>query len=303
MARIFADSFYVNGVPLDQSWWRAIDTAQFQSWNGDLGTSHNPTVPLTVAGAGMWFTGAVTFSGTYPFGCPFGATTPLILGANDWIKTPPKSRLPLQGLGAAYDCSYVAPITAAVFDSQGQTTSPPSRPSLARFRFMGSLDAVTNIDPGGAGAAQGTFPPYYTGGRIQCPLRVHHNATLQTVIFNFKIGQSHGGGLPASQPSFRVIKVDTFGNVTPLLTNATNGWLPLGATTTGTYYNSGNLQTFTYTCDAGVVIDITKFTFWAQVTDESDSPDTNSTLGNARSGNQYVSVGCSFTNITDFRPA
>lgn len=362
MPRIFADSFYVDGVVLDQAYWQALDNSQVGTWNGDVGTSHNPTTPVIIGGAGLWISGPSTFAGFSGTGIVnfLGSGTRLVHGNNDWIRfqigAANSNRVIETSLGRGYDASIVPVVSL--------NTYPP--PSAGRFRYKTALDSMINVDPGGNSIF---YPPYSGGARLIVPFRPHHNGVLQQVQIRFTIFVNRvpsvwaagaynvdaivkptggGGGwfraltsggtggsqpiwptsvggsvldgsvlwlcmgtsvatsansLPSSQPKFRVIGVDQFGNVTPCAF-ANNGFQQVNAATAAAYYNGGGAQSFTYLCDPPAfgpvpgpqLVDITKYSYYIQIEDEAD-PNWN-----AFAGNIYTSAVSIQSSIPDLQP-
>lgn len=158
-----------------------------------------------------------------------------------------------------------------------------------------------------ASASHGaTFKPAQVsagGGRLTCPLRVHHGATVTQVVFHFLIGNSHSAGMPASLPQMRVLRLDMAGNAVPLCTTPTtfgwlgNGWLQFyGASIVipSVYFNGGAVQTVTYACDGGTVIDTSRYAYVAQIIDESGA--------GAMGGNTFYAAEATSSAIPDLRP-
>ena len=138
------------------------------------------------------------------------------------------------------------------------------------------------------------------GAGMDVPLRVHNGATLVSATLSFIVGQTHAG-IPQVLPGVRLVGVDVFGFAFPLATAA----LTAGTDATGmqfvatpasgaAWYALGVGQTFTFTCDPGIVIDTTAFSYHAVIQDEFGA--------NALTGNIYVELELSFANIADQRP-
>lgn len=207
-------------------------------------------------------------------------------------------------------------VWAAGNPSTGGVLTVPTTPN-------GFYYSVSNTGSGTFGAFEPTFPTvigattlpdangviftcagqtFAGGARLVAAMRVHHGATLASVQFSITIGsaQHPSQGLPVAQPRFRVFSLSKAGVVTPLQSNpATTGWvgngyLELQAINATTYYNGGTQYGFTYTCDAGVVIDITENAYFVEVIDEAGF--------GAMAGNIYDLATASFTSIPDLRP-
>jgi hypothetical protein len=148
------------------------------------------------------------------------------------------------------------------------------------------------------------------GAGMDVPLRVHNGATLVSATLTFFVGQQHStpvppsttAGVPALLPGIRLVGVNGSGIAIPLATTAgtagtdSTGMQFVATPASGSaWYDSGGVQTFTYTCDAGVVIDTTQFSYHAVIQDEFGA--------NAVTGNIYVEFELSFADIADTRPS
>ncbi len=155
---------------------------------------------------------------------------------------------------------------------------------------------VNSIINGFSYGAAGNWAPLYSGGLLcgvvgstwVIPLiKVHNGATLSSISISFRVGSSH---LPATGPSIQMLRVNAVTSVNSYMsnTNPTQYYsLPGNA---NAYYNNGNINTLTFTCNENNVIDNTTYEYILVLVDESGS-------GSA-GGNTYYSPVCSFTNIT-----
>jgi hypothetical protein len=259
--RILPDASYVDGSALPASWWASLDTAQEQAVDGDAGgTWANPA--MNVSGAGFWCCGPWTFTGSFGFSpgvpCTFGDGDDFELDFSHFLA----SRQLVAELATGWDASF----------------------GPARMSFDDATDREND-----SGAAT-----YTTGARMMVPLRVHHGGTLGSVQIYFKVGQNHTD-VPPSLPQFRVIQVDTQGNVTPLCTNtALFGWvgngfiqfnIPVGSG--AAWYAGGATQSVTYPVDgAGVIVDLTQYSYYLEIIDEQGT--TNGT--DVYFGNKYYTA-------------
>lgn len=292
-ARIFADSVYNDGVGLDQSYWRALDSAQFAAWNGDLGSSHTASAPINIGGAGVMWAGPTQFQGVGPTAGVFttlGSGRRIIHGDSDYIEYQPLAanavRTMLTSCGRARDRSYAS--------TPGFLAGSPYQ---ATIRYSGGGGSV--VTTGGTG--------YRGGARLSMPLRVHHLGTLFAVNFEFTIATSRTTP-PVQQPKFRVIRVDSLGNVAILQNNVTpvagyagQGFVRMTATTGAGYFSGGVPQLFAYPFDTAlnnpaVIVDITRYAYIAQIEDEADPAGTTSFQGN-----KWLSVSALCINIPDQR--
>lgn len=198
------------------------------------------------------------------------------------------------------------------------TVGTKTRPTVANGFYF----TVSNAGSGTIGAVEPAWPTslgtsttadsngviwtctgwtYRGGMRLVRELEVHHGALLQaSLVFNFIVADAHAAGLPARQPLFRVFKLSTAGVLTPLATNAAlpgwagHGYIQLTASSAAAYYNAGAAQQLAYTLDVGDVIDLTRYTYYAEVIDEAG-------IG-AVPGNRYLDVAADFTSIPDLGP-
>lgn len=135
------------------------------------------------------------------------------------------------------------------------------------------------------------------GARLVVPLRVHEGATLVSAVLTFQVGRNHTA-VPAFLPGFRVCQRDQSGNVTPLVASGgdANGFVyPATPGSGSAWFDSNNPQTITYTCAAGIVIDRSQYTYFAEIVDESGVGSLNENL--------YNDILLTFDDITDTRPA
>jgi len=276
-ARLNPDTFYVNGAPIPASYFRGLDTAQSQGWNGDGGGAWAPIAPIVISGAGVWFCGVWTIDGGAIVTTPPGSGARFTFSDSDYfVAAAPMSRGLVTSLASSKDAS-------------AQTSPSTTTIAMPRIVFNDFKDAALAISA--------------VGGRLICPLRVHHLASLTSVVFAFTVSAAHSGNpTPTNLPIFRVIAVDPLGNATPLVSNAAQpGWMGNGfiqynpAPLSGTlWYNGGVPNNFTYPLPVPVLIDITKYTYYAEIVDESGA--------NSFFNNQYIQAECVFSGIADLRP-
>ena len=129
--------------------------------------------------------------------------------------------------------------------------------------------------------------------RLLLELRVHNGAGFSTIAFTFQI-VTHSA-VPAVLPQFRVYQVDALGNVTPMKSSVVGGYVPLPKPANPTaYHNSGATQTLTYVPDSTFIVDTSKYSYFAEIVDESGA--------GALLGNLWLAVTCNFSNIQDQQP-
>lgn len=290
--RINSDSFYVNGVNIPTAYFQALDTAQFKSINGDFGGTWNPgSAPLTIAGSGMWCTGAWTLNGARDAVTPSGSGVRFVHGDNDYFV--------LKSGHTGSSRGIVTPIGAHFVDVSGailQTTSTITPPGKVLYNGLGNLGS-SNVIGAQTYALNG-------GARFIVPIRVHHGSVISQAQLFFNVGQSHSG-VPTSLPRMRLYQVDGAGNVTPATGNTAfdaSGFLAFDSLvarpgTGAAWYNSGNVQSIVYSCGWGAplsgVTDTSTYSYFLDVIDEFGT--------NALSGNNFHSLLCTFQVITDMR--
>lgn len=288
-SRIFADSFYVNGVAIPASYFLALDEAQDAALDGDAGGTWAPSSGIQIGGAGMWCAGSWTLAppsaGTVQV--TITPSAPMTHGDSDYIElnngdlTPRSLQTPCD-LGK--DASGISTLSSQI----PQVGQPVIAGACAVMIQSGAISA-----PGPAARINGlASSSYRPGGRIVMPLRVHDGGTLFAVTFYFQIAMH--SSLPLVFPQFRVHKVDIAGNLTPLYTgaNQVQGFKALVASTVGAY---NSFTSFEYFCDANVVIDRSTYAYFAEIIDESGG-------SGAMSNNAWQAATASITHIADMRP-
>lgn len=284
--RILPDSAYSNGAALlvpggtPDTWWATLDAAQVGLWDGYTGGTWSPTSAIEIGGAGMGCAGpwdlAPPAAGTVMV--PITAADPLTHGDSDYIT-----------LGAAHTMAarYLETEAAQARDSSGCPTLQVY--TVAGGGKTGGIMGPTAVMlPSATGLAIGNTPvtgyPYRPGGRFVFALRVAHGAELLAVTFYFAISSQHTAK-PDALPQFRVHAVDLYGNLTAL-----GGWTELPWPGNVTAYKA----TTSYALGCGVTVDTSKYSYYAEVVDESGA--------NATSFNEFYGVISHFTNIKDLRP-
>jgi hypothetical protein len=265
-ARIRADKDWVIGLPITSAEWQALDTRLTAAVNGGVasggggGGLWTPTANLQIAGAGLTLAATSTINGSASaFVTDGNPLHSLVLGDNDHIELGPGHTGLSRQIASSFDCAMFA---------------------------AGWDDNLTNAAPASLAL----------GANAAVELRVHNGATFTRVDFGFAVANSHAGGAPATLPQFRVYAQDANGVKTPLQTNGNNGYAtftPIPASGAA-WFASGAPQSFTYTLDAAMVIDTSKYHYWAEVIDEQGT--------NAAIGNIYFDALAYFTNILDLRP-
>jgi hypothetical protein len=133
-------------------------------------------------------------------------------------------------------------------------------------------------------------------------MRVHDRATIDTVKVRWEVEYGHAS-LPGLLPKFRVIRVDTDGNIEALRPNSgliLDGFivLPASYANVAAYEASNNPQTSaTYTCTQNNVVDLSTYEYLVEIVDEGSSnafPDLQ--------GNRFHWIESNLTNILSLAP-
>ncbi len=235
-----------------------IDVRTTDAVNGDGGGTYTPSAPIEIEGAGVGVTGLWTF----------------------------------------YDDVVVEPAGAArfVFDKNTVDDAFVLR-SGHNGRARSYVEQCAKAFP--ARTTDVTTSSYirsrFPGARIPLPFRTLNGATLATLNFRFSVGESHAD-VPAQLPRFRVIRVSDDGAIASLramdATTSVDGFQSFVTPASGAaWYDSGNIQTYLYTCNQNNVIDVEAYSYLAEFVDE-DGSDAWSTAGNA-----VTSLVASYTGL------
>lgn len=115
-------------------------------------------------------------------------------------------------------------------------------------------------------------------GILTLPLRVHDGATLARATLSFRVLSARTKA-PLALPRYRIIRTDRYGIAEPLASTAigadAGGWItpPTSSKSSGSaWYANGAPQRLVYGCDQNHVIDISQYTYWAEV-DEEHGPE------------------------------
>ena len=251
--RTNADAFYVNGQIIPRGTFEDIDLKQFRSINGDQGGCYSPTSQIHILGAqGLVCTGLAEVRGdgvliVSPLTATPGA---IVLGDNDFQDLMPghvgrsrkllQSTIPFLPVG---DYPWAMSVNAQYASAQP---------------LCGTIEASNGDE---------TTPEFLV------PLRVHNGATLDKVVFSFRVPELRTNS-PATMPRFRVFRRDADGNVDEMkLTTAGDGFAsPDNPATASAWYQDGHAQTFEYVCDQNNLIDTSLYTYYADIVEESDAP-------------------------------
>lgn len=219
---------------------RNIDAKTVKAANGTAGSSHAPVAQIVVGGSGMVCAGPWVFSGA--------VTT----AANKHIRHEGLASTDYIRLGSGHSGisrSMTIPFLPCIPDT-----------------YLGSYATSSN---------NFSFSTRYPGGRSLIPIVPHDKSVLATARIQFKIPIVHAG-LPEF-PKFRVIRVDTSGNVEALHTSRSGsykdeGFLDLPASVANVAaYEAANAWQWsnTYTTDQNNVVDLSKYAYFIDFFEEA----------------------------------
>ena len=273
--RVRIDSLWATGPVVTGTELYTIDLTLTAALNGDGGGSWTPAAPIVLGGAGLWIGGPALLSNGP--NVLTSAGNHIVQGSNDYIY-----------LGGTHTSA------TRVIDTplQGYVTQGATGNDQTYFAVTGRV--------GNSGFA--AVPSVPSGTRFLTPLAVHNGATLASAVLTFRVMDSHASGIPDSLPAFRLLAVDVNGNVLPLSSTtyaSSDGSVALTRPATNVLYVASNAaQTISMTCDQNNVIDVTKYAYLVEVTDETGANSYQA----AQLGNVFHSVTCTFTGIADLRP-
>ena len=268
---------WFNGYVPSATDWETLDLYDTYAVNGDGGSNGTPYTPaanVVVSGAGLWIAGPSYLK----TGVQFETSTAhgLVLGDSDYpllVNSHPGSTRVLH--------------------------SSPGRGLSAIGWFSGGVgsNGVLPYYLRDAGTAAGIGPGVgQTAGHLLVPLRVHQGGTITQATVT--VGPTSHSGLPAVFPAVRLIQVDALGNVTVLTAAGTgdaNGFVQVHPTPILSAWNGSTAVTWTWTAVAGVVVDRTRFAYYAELVDEYGT--------NSAEGNVFYDVAVTLADIPDMRPS
>lgn len=242
----------------------ALDANLFVAVNGDDGGTWAPSAVITIGGSGLTVTGPtlVTLSSSL--------TAPIVYANNDFAGLAPghvaSTRSLMQNLSDGSSLPWPEPPTSlwtVLASGASSSALPPLIVQNATFDAPQFL--ATDIVDQQLGVN-------YTPSLLK-PLRVCNGSMLSQVTFNFAVGYPHSNP-PANPPKFRVFRRTLTGALQPLKSRASgadgDGFASPALPTTGAaWYAGGAAQSFVYSCDQNNAIDISQYTYWAQIVEES----------------------------------
>jgi hypothetical protein len=241
--------------------WQSLDAKLFAAVNGDRGGCWAPSSPLIVNGIAL----TSQMSVTGPVVIDYGGTISLVsnasvrLGAGDW---------PRFAVGHALSSRTI--VTSCL---QRQTAAGHQWINAIASGAVQSIACSVQLPPYTAGIfAQSVTPGRIFQPSFALPLRVHDNARFTSASLTFRVNQPRTAP-PVVAPRFRIVRADLSGNVVPLKSVAAgadaNGYVPVASPTSGSaWYAGGNVQTLTYACDQNNAIDVSQYSYFAQIIEE-----------------------------------
>lgn len=168
--------------------------------------------------------------------------------------------------------------------------------------FWGALlTAVTGSGFSSPGQIDGRIVGDGAGAIAQMPIqRVYHGSTLTAVKLWVWVTGTHTS-VPATFPKFGVFLSQSAGSggalppSTPMAMLSTGGgFASFSAGSASAWNNGGQVQSLTLTPDQNNVIDVTSYTYWVQLNDETGT--------GALAGNTYTAFQFTFSDIGTSQP-
>lgn len=240
-------------VPLTKEVVRALDATSVKVLNGDGGGQWAPSSPIVIGGAGLTALGSVAITG-----------------------------------GGGITTSAGKHITHGRLDDLDYIT-------LAAGHALKSRSVPCNVGPVGGNYAQvlsddGSPTQGISTRRpgvrfLSAPLRVHNRGTIASVDLVWMVVFGHAA-IPANRPRFRVLRVDTSGTVLPLRVASdtdADGFILLGSSASLAAYEASaaaQVATYTVTETALATVDTSRFSYHAEIVEESGADAFTGGTGN-----------------------
>lgn len=228
----------------------ALEQGLASGINGDDGSTHAPSAPITFQGVfGLMVTGPTLVTmGAGLYGPNDGSSGTIAFDNSDWGSLDPSNVL----------------ATRVPFEPMERGRGLPSYTWTTR-RENGSLQAYAPmVDIGdGAGMRQ---------ARAYVPFAPHDGSTVTSLTVFFHVGAVHTA-VPPVMPSVRVVRQDSAGNCVPLTSVAAGGDVagyvfvatPSSATA---WTNNFQTQSLTLKCDQNNVIDRSQYDYFLELVEE-----------------------------------
>lgn len=132
------------------------------------------------------------------------------------------------------------------------------------------------------------------GTRFYAEILPHNRSQFNYVLIWFYVGVPHAE-VPKQMPRFRIVRVDSEGNVEPLhgpdAFTDSFGFQPFQTPAGGiTWYNSGNVQSHLYSCTQNGVVDMANYVYLVEIIEE----DGSNSWTDPGDGNIYVGTQISY---------
>lgn len=265
--RTKTDAQWVNGYVPSGADFDSLDTKTVKAINGDEGGVWAPAAAIAIGGAGVKMVGATMTLTAASVALP-AAGKKIRLGNNDY----PKKLWNLSHMVSTFDA----------LENQVQFG-----------------DFVATLGTGDSGVMSARV-----GATMRIPIRVHDGSTLSFARFHFRVMAVHVA-IPKQLPRFRIIRVSLAGVEEALAAPASDidpfGWFTLlTPVSVSAYNNSTNSQFATYLCTQNNIVDVAKYRYFAEVTDEAGAGAWNS-VGGGTSGTNFSHLQLAVNPINDLR--
>ena len=250
-----------------------LDTKVFEAVNGDQGGAWAPALPIVVADSAAPASSSLNVTG--PTLVTFGGNLETTSGSR-FLVDPTK----LPKLGASHPNRTRSLITPCVRRQSTQPLHWITTPRDCSIRSIGCSLQIATVTSDNSPFQTQAWPPAspvaltWGKGFIQqpqfvLPLRVHDGARMTKAELTFRIPGIRLR-LPVATPRMRVVRIDAFGNVTPLKSTPDGtGYVSMPMPSSPDEWMNGGLpQTLTYACDQNNVIDKSQYYYEAQVVEE-----------------------------------
>lgn len=267
--------------------WESLDAKCFAGINGDKGGVWAPSSVITftdrlrVTGRTLILNGGrITFAST---------SNGIKLGTNEW---------PSYATGHALETREILQLFL-------------NRQSATQYLWVTEAE-LTSIRAMALGIQRSDTGSVTTPAPFRVPLKVQDGATLTQAIFTFRV-QNLNAQAPYSMPAFRLVRINKDGapeylrgalssNIDEIATDV-NGWASVPTVTDPIqWFNDALAQTFTYTCTQNNIIDVSLYTYYAEVREEGVSSvfRTSFLVDGNLVREEKLEVDCATTTLNNF---
>jgi hypothetical protein len=222
--------------------WKSFDARSAQAVNGDDGGTWAPadSNPIIINGSGLVVTGPSLISGN---------------GAN----------LTSLAVGAFHLSGSEWPVLGPTHTSRSRTIVSSTLRSMSSLARTGPSLAASILPNTAYASPQTVLVPGSTVV-LQVTLRCHDGSTLDSVSVNWIVSWSH---TPVTLPRFRVLRVDPFGNATPMSSAAVGADADGYFTPPSTgWSHPGTAQTFEIPVDTVNTISLANYEYVLEIDEE-----------------------------------